>query len=406
MTAARLSLFQAALVIARRDFVAVLFSRAFFFFLLGPLFPVAVIATAGALGGSLAETGRPVIAIAMASPDREAFIAAHEAVVPRLGSILPTIVPLDRPVRDPQAELARPGTRWTTIVSGTVQAPVLTGPAEAIEDWKGPVAIIAAQAVHGGEPLFPAVALTAVSTSTAREANGRIRTAQAAQTLMFMLTMLLAGMVLSNLVEEKSNKIIEILAAAIPIDAVFLGKLFAMLAVSLVAIAIWAAAGLGLAALAGKALLILPGPAVGWPLFFALGTAYFAMAYLLLGSIFLAVGALASTVRDVQTLSMPVTMMQLMVFFFATYALSQPGGWAELAAMAFPFSSPFAMIARAARDPQVWPHVLALAWQILVVAMLVRGGATLFRRRVMKSGGSRVRPWAALARWRARPAGP
>lgn len=202
-----------------------------------------MIATAGALGGSLAETGRPVIAIAMASPDREAFIAAHEAVVPRLGSILPTIVPLDRPVRDPQAELARPGTRWTAIVSGTVQAPVLTGPAEAIEDWKGPVAIIAAQAVHGGEPLFPAVALTAVSTSTAREANGRIRTAQAAQTLMFMLTMLLAGMVLSNLVEEKSNKIIEILAAAIPIDAVFLGKLFAMLAVSLVAIAIWAPPG-------------------------------------------------------------------------------------------------------------------------------------------------------------------
>ena len=35
-----------------------------------------------------------------------------------------------------------------------------------------------------------------------------------------LLTMLLAGMVLSNLVEEKGNKIIEILAAAIPMDAV------------------------------------------------------------------------------------------------------------------------------------------------------------------------------------------
>ena len=55
-----------------------------------------------------------------------------------------------------------------------------------------------------------------------------------------MLTMLLAGMLLSNLVEEKSNKIIEVLAAAVPIDAIFLGKLFAMLAVSLVGIAVWA----------------------------------------------------------------------------------------------------------------------------------------------------------------------
>ena len=67
-----------------------------------------------------------------------------------------------------------------------------------------------------------------------------MRTAQAGQVILFLLTMLLAGMVLSNLVEEKANKIIEILAAAIPMDAVFLGKLFAMLAVSLVGIAVWA----------------------------------------------------------------------------------------------------------------------------------------------------------------------
>ena len=64
-------------------------------------------------------------------------------------------------------------------------------------------------------------------------------TAQAGQTLLLLLTMLLAGMVLSNLVEEKTNKIIEVLAAAIPMDSVFLGKLFAMLAVSFVDIGVW-----------------------------------------------------------------------------------------------------------------------------------------------------------------------
>ena len=41
-TNSRLSFFEAAWVIARRDFVAVLFSRAFLFFLVGPLFPVLV----------------------------------------------------------------------------------------------------------------------------------------------------------------------------------------------------------------------------------------------------------------------------------------------------------------------------------------------------------------------------
>ena len=69
----------------------------------------------------------------------------------------------------------------------------------------------------------------------------------------------------------------------------------------------------------------LPSPAVGWPLFLALGVVYFAMAYLLLGSIFLTVGSLAKTVREVQTLSMPVTMLQVFLFLFATLAVARPG---------------------------------------------------------------------------------
>jgi ABC-2 type transport system permease protein len=132
----------------------------------------------------------------------------------------------------------------------------------------------------------------------------------------------------------------------------------------------------------------LPAPAVGWPLFIVLGVVYFAMAYLLLGALFLTIGAMANTVREVQTLSMPVTMLQLMVFFLAAYTIKQPGSGLELAAMAFPLSSPFAMLARAAMEPQLWTHGIALAWQGLAVAGLIKGGSLLFRKRVMKSGGA------------------
>ena len=102
-------------------------------------------------------------------------------------------------------------------------------------------------------------------------------------------------------------------------DAVFLGKLFAMLAVSMVGIAVWATAIGGMLGLSGFETMFggalslgnLPEPGVGWPLFLVLGVTYFAMAYLLLGAVFLAIGSLASTVREVQTLSMPVTMLQV-----------------------------------------------------------------------------------------------
>ena len=51
----------------------------------------------------------------------------------------------------------------------------------------------------------------------------------------------------------------------------------------------------------------LPPPSVGWPAFLALSIVYFAMNYLLLGAAFLTIGAQASTAREVQTMSMPVT---------------------------------------------------------------------------------------------------
>ena len=124
------------------------------------------------------------------------------------------------------------------------------------------------------------------------------------------------------------------------------------------------------------------------------------MAYLLLGSVFLAIGSLATTVREVQTLSMPATMMQLLVFFLAGYAMTQPGSPVELAAVAFPFSSPFAMIARAAQDAALWPHLAAIGWQALCVVVLVRLGARLFRARVMKSGPAPGAKRGLLARLR------
>jgi ABC-2 type transport system permease protein len=285
---------------------------------------------------------------------------------------------------------------YAAIMTGTLEAPTLVGTAGQIGRWQGPIGLLAADATRSDAATYPPVAAEVVATSAASERTSRIQTAQIAQMILFLLTMLLAGMVLSNLVEEKANKIIEILAAAIPMDAVFMGKLFAMLAVSFVGIAVWGMAAFGLWTVGGDAITQvtgidfarLPAPAVGWPLFAALGIVYFAMAYLLLGALFLTIGSMANTVREVQTLSMPVTMLQLMVFFLSAYTIKQPGTALELAAVAFPLSSPFAMMARAAMEPDLWTHALALAWQGAAVLALVKGGSLLFRKRVMKSGGA------------------
>ena len=52
-------------------------------------------------------------------------------------------------------------------------------------------------------------------------------------------------------------------------------------------------------------------PAVGWPIFILLVLLYFTTNFLLLGALFLGIGAQASNIREIQTISMPVTMLQL-----------------------------------------------------------------------------------------------
>jgi ABC-2 type transport system permease protein len=59
------------------------------------------------------------------------------------------------------------------------------------------------------------------------------------------------------------------------------------------------------------------------------------------------------------------------VFFLAAYALTAPGSAADTAALVFPLSSPFAMLARAALSDALWPHLLALAWQSAWVLVTV-----------------------------------
>lgn len=387
----RLSTFAAALIIARRDFTAILFSRSFVFFLLGPLFPVLVAVLAGGVGQKVSEnTMQPVLGIAMEAADAQAMLDARRTLDPRIGASLPHFVIVRRlapgEAFDPAAAL-KSGANLAAIATGSPRAVTLTGPQDRIAWWQGPVSLVAAQATGQGPRSYPTISLSGTAADTSADrSQDRMHTAQAGQTLLLLLTMLLAGMVLSNLVEEKGNKIIEILAAAIPMDAVFFGKLFAMLAVSAVGIVTWGAAAGAVLLAGGTSLQSLAAPAVGWPLFLALGAIYFAMGYLLIGSVFLAIGSMANTVREVQTLSMPATMLQLFVFFFATYAMTRPGGPAELGAIAFPLSSPYAMLARAAQDEAVWPHLAALGWQAFWVVLLVRGGARLFRTRVMKSG--------------------
>jgi ABC-2 type transport system permease protein len=393
---------RAAYVIARRDFTATVLSKTFLLFLLGPLFPILLGVGMVGIGAQVDRNAKaPPVAVIASSQDYERLVAARQRLAPLAEAVPMVELRLVRPEADLAAQRARllsdDGDPIIAVLDGGLAAPHLTGAvtsrgrtARQIGLFVDEARRMAVQPPAVGPPLR----LTPTTSTSGLEAFTRSMTARVGQTLLFVLTILLAGMLLSQLIEEKSSKVIEVLAAAVPVDAIFLGKLFAMLAMSLVGITVWAAAGaMVINLLKEGGLATLATPAVGWPAFLVLVLVYFSMSYLLIGATFLGIGGQASTVREVQTLSMPVTMGQVVLFGFASMGVGQPMSGMAIAAAIFPLSSPFAMIARAAEQGAIWPHLVALLWQGLWVALILKVASAIFRRSVLKSGPSRRRWW-------------
>jgi ABC-2 type transport system permease protein len=391
---------RSSFVIARRDFSATVLSKTFIFFLLAPLFPLLMGGVFGGIGARVAsQSNHPVVAVIAPAAEFQRLSGARERMAAAMGeeAIVKLVDYAPEPdlVAQQKRLLAGGDPPIGGVLTGGLDRPRLIGPLGGNPATVGQLQLLIGDARSGSAGEAANLSVTDVNQPAGSLKGDRLTTAWVAQMGLFLLTLMLSTMVLSQLIEEKSNKIIEVIAAAMRIDAMFVGKLFAMLTASLLALVVWIGAGALLIQMVKHGgVRALPPPAVGWPMFLALAFIYFGMNYLLFGAAFLMIGAQASTAREVQTMSLPVTFAQMLVFGFASTVIGQPDSPTALAAALFPLSSPMAMLGRAAQESQLWPHLLAILWQGLWVALILRLGAQLFRRTVLKSG-----PKAKLWKW-------
>ena len=383
---------RSAFVIARRDFSATVLSKTFIFFLLAPLFPLLFGSVFGSISARVAaQNQRPVVAVIAPKADFDALMAAREQMAAALGDEKLARLVGYAPEADLETQqkrlLASRSPPVRAVLSGGLQNPRLVGALANDPVTAGQLRLMVANARAGSPDEEPDLAVDNVAPSAGATSSERTDTAQIAQTILFILTLMLSTMVLSQLIEEKSNKVIEVIAAAIPIDAMFVGKLFAMLSASVLALLVWIGAGALLIQIVKHGgVATLPVPAVGWPAFLALAVIYFGMNYLLFGAAFLIIGAQASSAREVQTMSLPATFAQVLLFGFAAKSIGNPDSLSGIAAAVFPLSSPMTMLARAAERPELWPHLAGIVWQAIWIAIILRLGAQLFRKTVLKSG--------------------
>ncbi|WBH17334.1 ABC transporter permease [Sphingomonas radiodurans] len=381
------------MTIARRDFIATVFTPIFLLFLFAPVIMVSFGAVGG-LGAASVTAGsaeKERLVVIAAAREASALVTADKALRGLFGA---EARPPELEIRAPAGNVAVQARAALDSREVDVEA-VMSGPLEAPQILYGKssrparyLATLAEQALRI-DRTGPAPLSTATLTRTTRSApslGGRNASAFLAVFGIFFLTLFLSGQVVGTMAEERNNKVIEVLAAAVPLESVFLGKLLGMFGVAVLFVAFWGTIASQIGALipVGTNLSELT-PAIGFGPFALLFAAYFTTAYLLLGSVFLGVGAQASTMREIQMLSLPITILQVGMFALASGAASNPDSWVATIAELFPLSSPFAMAGHAANSPELWPHIAALAWQLLWVAIFIIVGARLFRRGVLQS---------------------
>ena len=389
-----------SLTVARRDFIATVFTPTFLIFLLSPLLTIAF-GAAGGLGASkMAQTAIDNSRlIALIAPGRAPAMQAADKQLREVfdRGDLPPPVEFRAPAPDPDRQ-ARDliGSR-----EGDVDA-VLYGPLETPHilyvnragSEANYLAALADQALRSGR-IGSTASLTKPVKVPIKQTQVTVTGHSAAATLavfaIFLLTLFLAGLTIGTMAEERNNKVIEVLAAAVPLESVFVGKLIGMFGVALLFVGFWGTVATQIAGVlpAGLAASLMQvAPAVGKPMFALLFLVYFIMSYLLVGAAYLILGAQASTQRELQMMSLPMTFVQMGMVGVSMAAAASPGSTVALIAAVFPFSSPMAMAAGAANSPALWPHALAIAWQLLWVSLVIAVGARWFRRGVLKSGSA------------------
>ena len=402
-------LIRQTLTIARRDFVATVFTPTFLLFLLSPLFTIAFAMVGGVSAQSmLRASDNKTRTVAFVAPAQQAAMRAADARLRKAfpAGNRPVALSIETPAPDAaaQARAALAGGRGaetSAALFGSLARPTILYGGQGLAEARY-LALLAETTLRTDparlEPLSKAT-LTPIARVKATE-SGHKQAAFFAVFGIFFLTLMLAGQAVGTMAEERNNKVIEILAAAAPLEAVFFGKLLGMFGSALLFVAFWGVlvSQIGSIVPLGYASMLREiGPAVGLPWFVLLFLAYFTMAYLLLGAVFLGVGAQASTPRELQMLSLPITIVQVAIFGFVLSSSGTPGSLTARIAEIVPFSSPYAMAARAANTPELWPHAAALAWQALWVVIAIAAGARAFRWGVLKSGSARPKRAARRA---------
>lgn len=200
---------------------------------------------------------------------------------------------------------------------------------------------------------------------------------------MYLAISIYAGFVLTGVVQEKANRIAEVLLARMPAREILAGKVLGIGSVGLAQLAvIGAAAVVTVAAMGGAKAPSLPGDVIAWTcLWFVLG-------YLFYSVLYAALGATTSRIEDAQGAIAPITGVMLLSYFGVIYAEENPEAALTMLLSYFPPTAPVVMTYRVAVNAvPSWQLLTSAALMLLTMWGLIRLAGRIYSGALLRFGG-------------------
>lgn len=251
--------------------------------------------------------------------------------------------------------------------------------------------------------------------------------------LIYMFVMSYGGMVMQSVMEEKTNRIVELMVSSVKPFQLMMGKIIGVALVGFVQLAIWGvmlsiillvcssvfglSAAPNVPAVAGadmqmnavaqqaasgeaaeimSALMGLPYAELG--IMFVL---YFVGGYLLYASFFAAVGASINAQEDSSQFIMPVVLIMVFGLYAAMYSAENTNGPLAFWASMFPLTSPIVMMVRIPFGVPWWEEALSLGLLFATSVGFVWLSARIYRVGILMYGKKpSIREMLKWVRWR------
>lgn len=223
------------------------------------------------------------------------------------------------------------------------------------------------------------------------------------------------GLLTRSVIEEKTNRIIEVIASSVKPVELLLGKMAGVGALAITQLAIWILVFLGLSAAAAPVAGLLMqsrGPATSQmeemqaetasdfdpsvlqipgidPLLILYFIVFFILGYLIYSSLFAAIGAAVDSETDTQQFMTPIMVPIMIAYFIMIRAMESPDGSIAVIGSLIPFFSPIVMITRIAiSDVPFWQIGSSIILMIATFAGTIWLSAKIYSVGILSYGKS------------------